>query len=141
MPKVTIKSLTAELDALKKNYDVSRTQLSDAKSELSGARERAAQLVKQFDDLKRRVSDAEMENQRLRGYVQRVQEDDVVREELITTGDPEGEQRMVPKRSPTRFEQPSQCSPVGELDDRFYRSLNNDEPRRKSKHWISYGTR
>jgi chromosome segregation ATPase len=71
------------------------------------AEKNASETRKQFDDLKQRLHAAEMENQRLRGYVARVQEDDVVREELVVTGDPDGERQMVPKRKPMHFERPS----------------------------------
>jgi hypothetical protein len=46
----------------------------------------------------------------MRGYLKRVQEDDVVREELVPIGDPQGEQQLVPKRKPTPFMAPTPYS-------------------------------
>lgn len=89
-----------------------------------------------FADLKERLSNSEMENQRLRGYIARVQEDDTVREELLTVGDPTGEQHMVPKRKPTVFEQPNNYStPRNETSFDHYTDRAN---RAKPRHWITY---
>ena len=93
----------------------------------------------QFDDLKTRLVTAEADNQRMRGYITRVQEDDVVREELVTVGDPGGEQRLVPKRKPEPFHQPSpysviasECNAGPSYVDRYTRE------RTPPKHWITY---
>jgi|SRR5215472_3048043 len=114
-------------------------QHSDAKyaaqAEAVQAKEEIKEVRKQFADLKERLSNAEMENQRMRGYIQRVQEDDVVREELVTTGDPEGERMMVPKRKPTMFMQPQHYS---ELGDHGIMSGYSNRDRPKPKHWVTY---
>lgn len=105
----------------------------------SEAREKETRA--QFADLKERLVNAEAENQRMRGYVARVQEDDLVREELIKVGDPDGEQHLVPKRRPTVFEQPRQYSPMGEQATdgaALYSYRVGSEPRRKAKHWVTY---
>ena len=92
----------------------------------------------QFDDLKTRLITSENENQRMRGYIARVQEDDVVREELVPTGDPAGEMSLVPKRKSAQFYEPQPMSNTGNVDDRFSPSYHGGEPRRKAKHWITY---
>ncbi len=115
--------------------------LAEQRDEMRRANEAAhkdaKQIHQQFDDLKTRLHDSEMENQRLRGYVQRVQEDDTVREELVAVGDPNGEQTMVPKRKSTVFFQPN---PMTQLQDAMgpssYTGYNRDRP--KPKHWVNY---
>jgi hypothetical protein len=129
--------LATDLDAaLKRAVD-----LTDRCNELSRSRDAAhkdlEQTRKQFDDLKSRLYDAEMENQRLRGYVQRVQEDDTVREELVATGDPNGEQTMVPKRKSTVFFPPHPTTNFADVaDSSTYSGYSRDRP--KPKHWVNY---
>jgi hypothetical protein len=73
-----------------------------AKSERVKAEERVAEYQRRFDDLKVRLQGALAANEYIRGYLARVGEDDTVREELITTGEPGGEQQFVPKRRKPR---------------------------------------
>jgi hypothetical protein len=89
----------------------------------------------QFDDLKQRLVTAEFDNQRMRGYLARVQEDDVVREELIKIGDLEGECRLVPKRKPTAFEQPGQFQLSREMASHPYGDRVHQP---KPRHWVTY---
>lgn len=138
------KTLTAENTGLKIKIEALDRELKSALernralgAELSLERDTVKQKQKQFDDLKERLSNSESENQRMRGYISRVQEDDVVREELVATGDPDGEKVLVPKRKPTQFNQPNQSSNTGEFDENFtYRT--DGERRRKPKHWVTY---
>lgn len=91
---------------------------------------------KQFDDLKQRLHDAEMELSKLRGYIDRVREDDIVREELITSGDPEGEQRMVPKR---KMRDLFSYEHAPRLYDEAQGVMGYAEHRReKPKRWVNY---
>lgn len=135
MKRPTIISLQTELAEQKKlasdNYDSGRKW-----KELADAREKEVKQVRdQFADLKKRLHDSEVEVARLNGYVARVREDDVVREELIAVGDPEGEQRMVPKRKPEYLgNHDSSISPMDSI--RGYDSYGNPKP--KPKHWIEY---
>lgn len=124
----------------KRTKEIVETELQDERKrniELRNERDRLRTLTderqKQFDDLKTRLQTAESENQRMRGYIQRVQEDDTVREELIAVGDPQGEQRMVPKRKPTTFETPSDYSELNRPNGMYY---ERDRP--KPRHWITY---
>ena len=96
------------------------------------------EVRKQFADLKERLSNSELENQRLRGYIARVQEDDTVREELIVTGDPDGERQMVPKRKPTQFLAPSQYRNFEQEQMGLGYTSYHDRDRPKPKHWVNY---
>lgn len=96
MKRKTRAQLEAELANL-------RDCLANARLELQAAQQGGLSLRKSLDDVKERLAFAEAENQRMRGYIERVSEDDVVREPLIQTGDPEGAQQFVPKRKPTIF--------------------------------------
>lgn len=96
---------------------------------------------KLVDDLKQRLAIAEADNQRMRGYIARVQEDDVVREDLVKVGDPDGEHQLVPKRKPTQFFEPSPfvvdqagCSSMM-ATDRYRPGAGNSTP---PKHWVTY---
>lgn len=89
-----------------------------------------------FADLKRRLLAADSANQFMRGYLARVAEDDTVREELLTVGDPNGEQRLVPKRKPTSFPRPSDFTEPVDLDRN--RRYFNEGDRPKPRHWIIY---
>lgn len=135
----TMKGLKAELAASIAETKSYQEKWNATRGELADTKQLNKQLHAQFADLKERLATAEAENQRMRGYIQRVQEDDTVREELVATGDPTGEQTMVPKRKPTSFDQPPSHSNLGEIDtsDRFYRSYENEQ-RRKPIHWIRY---
>lgn len=91
--------------------------------------------ARDFGDLKQRLHAAEMENQRMRGYIARVQEDDTVREDLVTIGEPGGEQQMVPKRKATEFHRPSDfTNPQYDSD----RGIYNTRDQRKPRHWLTY---
>lgn len=132
---VEIKRLVAELDEKNKRLEDHRGRLSNSQAAETNARAAEKVAQDQFADLKKRLFDSEMERQRLVGYTQRVQEDDVVREDLVTVGEPGGEQRMVPKRK--------SAAPFSTMD---YREVNQMTPtydqygreRVKPKHWIEY---
>lgn len=138
------------LPSIRQQLEVALKEIEELKASVNSAQERMYQerdaktaAVKQrdetraqFDDLKKRLHESEMENQRLRGYIQRVQEDDVVREDLVAVGDPDGEMRQVPKRKSTVFAQPVQYT---DFDPGFvgYSGYHNRD-RPKPKHWIEY---
>lgn len=116
--------------------------LRDQATGLRGERDQAERAYKesceQIDDLKERLAYAESENQRMRGYIERVQEDDTVREELVKTGDPQGEERLVPKRRSTIFApQFTAVPPDGRrtADFSFERGAINT----RRRHWVTYG--
>lgn len=127
--------LAKDLDAALSRVKELSVQRDEMRSKYDTLYKREEETIKQFSDLKLRLHNSEMENQRLRGYVQRVQEDDTVREELVAVGDPNGEQNMVPKRKSTVFYPPSDTTNFdgGTLYDRI-RGGNQPKP----KHWVNY---
>jgi hypothetical protein len=130
--------LRTELEALAKELadfrDVYRRKLR----ELDDATAREKATNDQFADLKERLATAEAENQRMRGYIARVQEDDVVREDLVKVGDPEGEHQLVPKRKPTTFHPPNAFAGYdGGSAASSIRGMIEGRAR-KPKHWVNY---
>lgn len=92
----------------------------------------------QFADLKQRLFSSERSNEFMRGYLARVAEDDIVREELIERGDPNGERELVPKRKPTGFPRADDFTyPAQSLGTREG-YIDHDERRRRAKCWINY---
>lgn len=134
----TIKQLEAELTAARDEASHFRGKYDSARTEAADTKQFNKQLHAQFADLKERLATAEAETQRMRGYIQRVQEDDTVREELVTIGETGGEQQLVPKRKPTSFNVPSPHSNTGDLDDAYTGGGYGREQRRKSMHWVRY---
>lgn len=128
---------TADMESL-------RATLATARMERDEAIKAIQDLRKKLDDTKERLAFAESENQRMRGYVERVQEDDVVREELVTTGSPHGEQRLVPKRKPTIFAPQVYASVggrVGYAESKNYADGGINDFLRgtdKPRHWVTY---
>lgn len=110
-----------------------------AEQERAAAKVHADDISEKFTDLKKRIVAAEQANQYLRGYIARVQEDDVVREELLTVGEPDGEQRMVPKRKLTTFERPEDfMEPKPSRNDIYSGGYHERNIRKKPVHFISY---
>ena len=106
---------------------------------LRAAADREKEAAVKISDLKGRLAIAESENQRMRGYIARVQEDDVVREDLLKVGDPEGEHQLVPKRKPTAFHTPSPYddhAAAGYTD--MHDALRIGRDRKPPKHWVTY---
>lgn len=99
MAKPTIKSLQADLDASRRqcneNYENGRAWKAKAETAEAALKESR----EHFADLKERLSNAEAETSRLRGYLDRVHEDDIVRDGMVEIEDDNGK-RMVPKRPP-----------------------------------------
>ena len=133
--QVSIKSLTAELAEVKRDLASHREAVSEQRQRRQAAEAEVKETREQFADLKKRLHIAETEVARLNGYIARVREDDTVREELVTVGDPEGDRRMVPKRKHeylgnsepnlTQFADSAGC-------------YNGYRDRPKSKHWVEY---
>lgn len=99
MPKITIKSLQNEIIELKAIAERRSAMVRDANDAKNEAVAREKDTREQFADLKKRLHNSEMEVARLNGYLARVREDDVVREDLVTVGEPGGEQRMLRPQS------------------------------------------
>jgi septal ring factor EnvC (AmiA/AmiB activator) len=128
MARKTIKQLEIELTGARElasnNYDRGqqwRTKAEQAEAALKESRSH-------FADLKERLQTAETELARLRGYMDRVHEDDIVRDGMIEIEDENGK-RLVPKRPP----QMRSVSNSGM--DAF---INHSSTSRKRTHWTSY---
>jgi seryl-tRNA synthetase len=133
--------LLVELGAVQKHHKDEVAQMHSAlreqRSELAAMAAANKETSAQFDDLKERLANSETECTRMRGYIARVQEDDVVREELVATGDPGGEQRLVPKRQHATFPPRSAYSDLSPQAGGTIYHHRNDRP--PPRHWVTYG--
>lgn len=127
----TIKILTEQLAAMEKSRDTYSQALTTERGLRHAAEARVEETHSQFADLKKRLHTAETEVSRLNGYIARVREDDTVREELVTIGDPDGERRMVPKRK-------HEYLGAHAADTNCFETMNSYRDRPKPKHWIEY---
>jgi hypothetical protein len=113
-----------------------------AKKIVASLTERNKQLTGQVGDLKERLHKAEIENERLRGYLERVLEDDVVNEDLIKVGEPGGEERLVPKRKSTILHRVPVMTSF-DLDADVHDSrpgiMTWQDKTKRPRHWIRYG--
>lgn len=116
-------------------------RLAAMRAERDGAAQHAKELRSSLDNVKERLAFAEAELQRAGGYIQRVQEDDVVREDLVTVGEPGAEQHLVPKRKPTHFAVMSAARPIDQVNfesgGMMYRDCAAARPA-KHRHWVTY---
>jgi chromosome segregation ATPase len=139
-----IAGLTAALDEQRTDSAAARAETHSANMSLSKVRERNEELTNQFGDLKERLHKAEIDNERLRGYIERVLEDDVVNEDLIKVGEPDGAERFVPKRISKILQRVPRMSQV-DLDsiEHHIRTSGHigyaDEAPKRPQHWIRYG--
>ena len=136
LDKDLLADMSERVQIAEKSREAMYSEREAVRRELREAQEREKTTRAQFDDLKQRLQQAETDNQFLRGYLARVQEDDHVREELVAIGDPAGEQQLVPKRKSVRFERPDDFSNLLARDEGYFGS---SESRSKSRrHWITY---
>ena len=113
--------------------------LETAHRERAAAANHAQELRQALDDLKPRMHALEIENATMRGYIDRAQEDDHAREELVTVGDPDGERQLVPKRKHRmfplqRFDHDRAHTGAMSATDMVY----SNKPARRPKHWVTY---
>jgi hypothetical protein len=136
----TRQQLEADLVSLRAEFqqsaDANRARMYSAEHEMRAAQEREKATRAQFDDLKERLAFLETENARLNGYLERVREDDTVREELVTVGEPGGEQHLVPKRkhAPPRQYVQAPTMVMGDGDGAY----TNHRRQQKPRHWVTY---
>jgi len=137
-------SASSQILAMTESRDRLSKLLADCQADLTDTRDQLSMRSRQLDEtmannaeLKERVAHQTVTIATLRGYVERVKEDDVVREELVTTGavgDPCGETQIVPKRKhailPEDYISPPRSTPMGYADHQRERT-----PR---KHWVNY---
>lgn len=129
-----------ERDEARELNDTLGTRVNAVTADNKALEKRMDEKRKDFADLKARLLAAELVNAEMRGYITRLQEDDVVREELVTTGDPNGQQRMVPKRKHRTFEGPNQMTNPRdrhEFDETMSRYAGQREER-KPRCWVEY---
>lgn len=128
--------LEATIAELSASYGRMRQACADEVEKRKQAEARDQQTRAKFDDLKQRLVTAESDNQRMRGYLARVQEDDFVREELIKVGDPDGQHQLVPKRKPQMFQEPNPflCVSGDAAGSSYSARAQNPKP----KHWVTY---
>lgn len=116
-----------------------RAQQAEISLRLNSAYAETKEVRSQFSELKERLLNAENQRQLMLGYIKRVQEDDVVREELVLVGEPGGEQTMVPKRKPTGFPGVLHHCPPSDMGEpmisRFEREMRGTP---RHRHWVSY---
>jgi chromosome segregation ATPase len=136
-------SLAAQLRASHQLREQLEAEISDlrkcnehARMELKAAQQGGTDLRTKLDDVKARLQLAETEVQRQRGYIERVQEDDIVREELVTTGEPEGAQQLVPKRKFTPA--PAYMDIAINNGRPCFDGGDHNQRREKSKPWVTY---
>lgn len=136
--RAQLEARIAELEqTLKDEIEAGTCSREQIRKDLAAARECEKRTVAKFDDLKTRLAHAEGEVHRMRGYIQRVQEDDVAREDLVKVGDPEGSHQLVPKRKPTFFGEReyggiNAMTATDAFADRYTRD------RVPPKHWVTY---
>lgn len=129
-------------EALGKSVNELADKARDAERRLEGSRT-------DFADLKARLLSAELANERLRGYLDRVREDDVVREVLVETGDPEGEKLLTPKRKhadmprPDHYLRPhgadlSRDRAMGMMQEARGWAESDGRKREPLRNWVSY---
>lgn len=133
MKRKTIAQMEADLAAAREtnntNYENGRkwrAQAEEAEKSLKEARSH-------FSDLKERLHNSEIENARLRGYLSRVHEDDIVRDGLVEIED-DGGKRQVPRRPPP-LEQASYSPSVSDMMTSEYDPYGRQK---KRTHWTSY---
>jgi chromosome segregation ATPase len=129
----------AQLEAaLKDEQDTTaalREKVRGLQGLVSNHEDHNTELRSRIDDLKTRLAHAEATNNEMKGYIARVQEDDVVREELVQVGDLAGEVNLVPKRKPHRFMQfaDSRLSDSAIMNEALY-----ERRRERRGHYVTY---
>lgn len=136
MARKTIRSLEIALAEVSSTSEARSKMIHDTRAAKAAAEESEKETREQFADLKKRLHRSEMEVARLNGYLARVREDDTVREELVTTGEPGGEQRLTPKRKPEYLGNTEDDYSGMKSSDPMMHYLERD--RKKPKHWIEY---
>jgi FtsZ-binding cell division protein ZapB len=138
--RTTIEKLRTENEELRGRSAERDNRITTLERDNRDLEKRNTELCAQFADLKERVRDQVETIAHLRGYIDRVREDDTVREELVTVGDLEGERSMVPKRRHAFL--PVDRSPSLPDTDRgaggasYFRGVSE---RRKPRQWVNYG--
>lgn len=126
----TLKAALEIIEHQQKDCDEARVQAHNEYNKRLKAEETAQLAEKHFADLKERLFNTETELSRLRGYLARVHEDDVVRDGMVEIEDSNGK-RQVPRRQPP-FTNSTYRDDAGIGLSSLY---HNNE---KRTHWTSY---
>lgn len=129
MERTTKKALVEKYDHLAARYAERGEELSAARTAKREAEERLKESREHFTDLKERLHNAETELARLRGYLDRVHEDDIVRDGMIEIEDEQGK-RQVPKR-------PQPMMAITH-HNQFSSGFDQYGRPKKQTHWTSY---
>ena len=130
MKRQTLKSLQVALDSATYGETEMGRKYYATRDERDAALKEVKEVREQFADIKRRLLEAETETARLRGYLARVHEDDIVRDGLVEIEDAQGK-RLVPKRPP-----PMNAGAV-EHYEQFNSSVGYGS-NKKQTHWTNY---
>jgi hypothetical protein len=128
-----IEKLEEELVQANAAVEAQMAETSKARDRAYKAEQEVAEVREQFAELKERVANLGVQNAEMRGYIGRVQEDDVVREELIQTGDMAGgDVYLRPKRKHRQF-----LDIAGGMAGVEAQSIYASE-RSRRRHWVTY---
>jgi hypothetical protein len=143
MPRPTIKSLTEALETSRSLREEDRKEILRLREQAAASAAEAKRARAEHDDLKARLLTLTRENEQMRGYIARVQEDDIVRESLVEEQQGEGNKRLVPKRMHRSFDRSlamGDASCVGDMaieKGYGFESRSREVPR----NWTTYGPR
>ncbi len=125
----TIAGLEAELATVRATCDSNYQNGREWRQKADEAEKALKESRSHFADLKERLATAESETSRLRGYLARVHEDDIVRDGMVEIEDANGK-RQVPRRPPPL--EPVYSSPS------LFDEVTSYGERKKRTHWTSY---
>lgn len=132
MKQLSRQELQNDLAAANKHREQDRAEIDKLNGDVRRANNHAAEIEKNFADLKERLQRAETELADLRGYVRRVQEDDTVNDGFFAITGEDRTTQYLPKRL-------VQHAPQGVAGDSdLYSDLANFTRQQKKKHWTSY---
>ena len=135
LPPMSVDQATAlkmEIERIERRRDDAAQQRDEAIETARSDRNYREETLKQFADLKERLHASEMEQARLSGYFQRVNEDDIARDghEVISAGD---ETFVKPRR-------PAPMVPHRDYEGGgMVMSEMGSRERVRRVHWVNYG--
>lgn len=132
--KERIETLEGLLGEMRKEIALRRDQKHESEELANFAMRERDEARKQFADLKERLLKAETEIARLNGYLERVREDDIVADPLVTVGDTERDAQLVPKRRLQMRFDPDPRDMRFDGQGGIYGRTETSKP----KHWVNY---
>lgn len=137
MAKETIEDLKKQLEICFTTIEQQKQDNIEQRLKLQANVQELNHTLMEFGDLKRRLHNAEHIIERMRGYIARVQEDDIVNEPLVATGN-EDEKHLAPKRQHTSFSGPEDPY-IDTMAQSEMRHLSELDRRKQRRHWTEYG--